>query len=106
MAWPLDVEATSGGGWRLQSETAGTGDIVDADEVPLLLAVFEDQRRPVVQNAGREIAEDARVGVRQRLVRPVSVEETEGDRRDLVRRADDHTEALLVVLGKSVDGGQ
>ena len=70
------------------------------------LPVLEDERRAVVQKPGREDRGNARVGIRESLARPVDVEESQGDRRNPVRRADDVTELLVVAFRDRVHRGR
>ena len=58
-----DVEHSVGRAAILESEPACLGDVIDAHEIALLAAVFEDQRRPVVQITRSKNRQDARVWI-------------------------------------------
>ena len=60
----------------------------------------------VVQEPRREDREHAGVRIRERLPRPVRVEQPQRDRRHTVRRPGDEARALLVVLRQRIDRGQ
>ncbi len=98
-----DVEGDAINLGLLQREPAGGGDIGDAHEISPLVAVFEDQRRPVVQEPGREDREHTGVGVRERLAGPIDIEEPQSHGRDVIGGAEQEAEALLVELAQRVD---
>jgi hypothetical protein len=64
---------------RRQGQRAGPRDVVHRDEVALLLAVLEHQRRRSLSSREAKIGQDAGVGVGQRLPRAVGVEEAQRD---------------------------
>src|SRR5690606_37888306 len=71
------VEDLPAGAPGLESEHAAPRDVADMDEVAPLEPVLEDHRRPVVEAAGGEDGEYARIGVRKRLAGAVDVEEAQ-----------------------------
>src|SRR5262249_44498314 len=79
-----DVEGAANGAVGAQREPAGFRNISHMYKVTALLAVFEYQRRARVEQARGEDGENAAVGVRQRLMGPVDVKETQCDSRNLV----------------------
>src|SRR5204862_8259711 len=98
-----DIEGTPDGVIADQRQATGLGDIIDIDEIAALLAIFEDQWRAVVQQTRGKNRQDAAIGVRERLVRPVDIEEPQRHGRDVVGVADHQAETLLVVFRQRVD---
>ena len=101
-----EVDRRAHGAVRLEREHDPLDDVAHVGEVARLAAVLEDHRRPPVQEPRREDRGDARVRVRQRLPRPVDVEQAQRDGRDPVGRARDERELLLVALRDRVDRGR
>src|SRR5581483_1741148 len=106
MASAADVEHAAGGIRAFQGEAGRARNIVDADEVALLLAIFEDEGRMSVEQARGEDGHHAGIRIGKRLARTVDVEETEGDGRNAVRAAEHEAELLLVEFGERIDGGE
>ena len=101
-----DVDRAAVGAVALERQAAGAGDVGDVHEVAPLAAVLVDQRRPAVQQPRGEDREHAGVRVRERLPRPVDVEEAQRHRRHAVGRPVEQAHPLLVVLGQRVDRGE
>ena len=101
-----DIDDVAGGVGMFHGKAEGAGDVAYMDEVPLLLAVLEDEGTFAVEEASAEIGEHAGVGVRESLAGAEDVEEAERHRVDAVGAADDEAVALLDVFGDGVDGGE
>jgi hypothetical protein len=99
----VDVQRLADRGVAFQSQPAGLGDVADIDEVATLLAILEDQRRPVVQEPRREDRENPAIGVAVRLMRSIDIEEAQRHRRDVVSAAGAQAKLLLAVFRQCVD---
>jgi hypothetical protein len=72
----------------------------------MLLAIFEDERRPVVEETGGEDREHPGVGIRERLAGAEHVEEAEGHGGHAIGAADHQRHALLIEFRQRVDRRQ
>ncbi len=84
-----DIDGQPRGCGSFERQAASARHIVDTDEIPLLQAVFEDQRRLSVQHAGREVTQHAGIRIRERLIWSVGIEEAQRHRRDSIGAAQD-----------------
>src|SRR2546423_5505419 len=98
-----DVDRPAVGLVLLEREHTGTRDVADVDEVAGLLAVFEDERRPVVEQTRREDRGRTRVWIRERLALAVDVEEAQRHRGYPVCGADGEEHLLVVALPDRID---
>ena len=98
-----DVEGAADRRVGDQRQAARFGDVGDIDKIAALLAVLEDQRRASVQQPGGEYRQHAGIGIGQRLVRAIGVEESQRDRRDVISLADHEAEPLLVVFREGIN---
>ena len=87
----------------LLRQQVGLHDVGDVDEITLLVAVFEDDGRLLVQQAPGEDGGDAGVWVGERLARTVGVEVAEGDDGDIVGAPDRQAHLFLIFLADGVD---
>src|SRR5690606_17664053 len=97
-----DVENLIDGGGRFIGEAASAGDIVNTDDIPYLVAVFEDHRRVSVEQAGSENREDGGVGIGEGLMNSVGVEESKSDGGNVVGAPRDQAKSLLIVFRKCI----
>jgi hypothetical protein len=75
-------------------------------EIAALVAVLENHRRAIVEEARAENSEHAGIGVGERLVRAVNVEEAQRDDGPVVSAAENQAHALLIVFVEGIDGGE
>src|SRR4051812_45633050 len=91
---------------HFQRQPATLCNVVNANEIALLIAVFENQRGVVVQQARSENRQHSSIRIRKRLPRAVNIEEPQCYSRNSVSPADEQTHLFLVKLRKRVNGSQ
>src|SRR4029077_1453133 len=101
-----DIEGIPDALVAIQHYREGFGYVLDVDEVASLFAILEDKWRLIAEQTRNEDRRHARVGIAERLARPIGVEQSKGHGRNLERTADRQEHLLVVALVHRVDGSR
>src|SRR5690606_10013409 len=73
-----DIKDLAFGRIRLHSHSAGIGNILHMNEIPLLLSVLKDHWRIIVKQSGCENGEYSRIRIGKSLASSINIEESQG----------------------------
>src|SRR5882757_511373 len=100
-----DIEGIPDALVAIEHHRKGLGDVLNVDEVASLLAILEDQRRLIIEQARNENRRHARIGVAQRLARPIGVEQPKRHGWNFEGASDGQEHLLVIALVHRVDRG-
>jgi hypothetical protein len=89
--------------WLFHGQTKCSDHVPHVDEITLLGAIFEYERRLAVHEARSEIGKHARVGIGKGLTGAEDVEDAEGDRLHRIDISENQRALFLDVFCQSVD---